>query len=70
MANSPDAVKDHSGAVADATPIAAERMWEHQAEGNAVKRLEKVGLLALVGEVDKVLRTNQQSLADGWFCRL
>jgi hypothetical protein len=57
VVNSPDTVKDHSGTTADATPIVAERMWEHQAEDNAVERLEKVGLLAPAGDVDKVLQT-------------
>jgi hypothetical protein len=57
VVNSPDTVKDHSGTPSDATPIVAERMWEHQAEDNAVERLEKVGLLAPAGEVDKVLQT-------------
>jgi hypothetical protein len=29
VVNSPDTVKDRSGAATDATPIVAERMWEH-----------------------------------------
>lgn len=57
VVNSPDTVKDRSGAPADATPIVAERMWERQAEDNALERLENVGLLAPSGEVDKVLQT-------------
>ncbi len=32
-------------------------MWERQAEDNAVERLQKIGLLAPPGEVDKVLLT-------------
>jgi hypothetical protein len=28
-------------------------MWERQAEDNAVERLQKIGLLAPPGEVDK-----------------
>ena len=35
----------------------AERMWEHQAEDNVIERLQKIGLLAPPGEVDKVLQT-------------
>ena len=35
----------------------AERMWEKQAEDNAVERLQKIGLLAPPGEVDKILST-------------
>jgi len=50
-------VKDQSDVAADATPVVAERMWERQAEDNAVERLQKIGLLAPVGEVDKVLQT-------------
>ncbi len=50
-------IKDQSGVSADATPVVAERMWEHQAEDNAMERLQKVGLLAPAGEVDKVLQT-------------
>jgi len=50
-------VKDQSGTAADANPVVAERMWESQAEDNAVERLQKVGLLAPPGEVDKVMLT-------------
>jgi len=50
-------VKDQSDVAADATPVLAERMWERQAEDNAVERLQKVGLLAPSGEVDKILLT-------------
>ena len=32
-------------------------MWERQAEDNAVERLQKIGLLAPPGEVDKILLT-------------
>jgi hypothetical protein len=35
----------------------AQRMWEKQAEENAVDRLQKIGLLAPSGDVDKVLCT-------------
>jgi len=57
LIDSPDSVKDQSDAAADATPIVAERMWEKQAEDNAVERLQKIGLLAPPGEVDKILCT-------------
>jgi hypothetical protein len=50
-------VKDQSDVGADATPVVAERMWERQAEDNAVERLGKIGLLAPPGDVDKVLQT-------------
>jgi hypothetical protein len=57
LIDSPQNVNDQSAAAADATPVVAERMWEKQAEENAVDRLQKVGLLAPSGEVDKVLAT-------------
>jgi len=57
VVDSPQSVKDQSEAAADATPVVAQRMWEHQAEDNAVDRLQKGGLLAPSGEVDKVLQT-------------
>jgi Peptidase family M48 len=55
--DSPQVVKDQSEAAQDATPVEAERMWQHQAEENAVERLQKIGLLAPPGDVDKVLTT-------------
>jgi hypothetical protein len=57
LIDSPQSINDQSAAAADATPIVAERMWERQAEENAVDRLQKIGLLAPAGEVDKVLAT-------------
>jgi peptidase M48-like protein len=57
LVDSPQSVNDQSAAAADATPIVAERMWEKQAEENAVDRLQKIGLLAPSGEVDKILAT-------------
>lgn len=57
LIDSPQSVKDQSDAAADATPVMAKRMWERQAEENAVDRLQKIGLLAPSGEVDKVLAT-------------
>src|ERR1700680_1356424 len=57
LVDSPESVKDQSEAAADPTPVVAERMWERQAEDNAADRLQKGGLLALSGEVDKVLQT-------------
>src|SRR5207245_8536323 len=37
--------------------LQAERSWDHQAEDNVTDRLERMGLLAPYGEVDKVLET-------------
>jgi len=50
-------VKDNSDKAQDMTPVAAERTWQRQAEDNVVERLERGGLLAKSGEVDKVLNT-------------
>jgi len=41
----------------DRSPIEAEREWQQRAEVNVVGRLERIGLLAPRGEVDKVLET-------------
>jgi hypothetical protein len=57
LVDSPQSIKDQSDAGADATPVVAERMWERQAEDNATERLQKIGLLAPSGEVDKILQT-------------
>ncbi len=57
LVDSPDGVKDQSDATADAAPVVAERMWERQAEDNALERLQKIGLLAPPGDVDKILLT-------------
>src|ERR1700733_5329279 len=57
LVDSPDSVKDQTDAAADATPVVAERMWERQAEENAIERMQKIGLLAPPSDVDKVLAT-------------
>jgi Peptidase family M48 len=57
LVDSPESVKDQSDAAADANPVMAERMWERQAEDNAVERLQKIGLMAPPGDVDKILLT-------------
>ncbi len=44
-------------APSDSSPIEVEREWQHQAEANVVDRLERIGLLAPPGEVDKLLET-------------
>jgi hypothetical protein len=48
-------VQDHSEAVQDASPVQAQREWERMAEDNVLERLEKSGVLAPEGDVDKVL---------------
>jgi hypothetical protein len=57
LVDSPESIKDQSPAAADATPVMAQRMWERQGEENAIDRMQKIGLLAPPGEVDKVLLT-------------
>jgi hypothetical protein len=52
-----DSVKDDSPDAQDASPLAAEREWQQQAEDNVIERLERAGLLAPEGDVDKVLQT-------------
>lgn len=46
----------------DRSPVEAERQWQHEAEQNVLDRLQKVGLLAPKGEVDKVLDTVENNL--------
>jgi hypothetical protein len=41
----------------DVSPIQAQRSWDRQAEDNVTDRLERIGLMAPKGEVDKVLET-------------
>jgi hypothetical protein len=53
---SANAIQDQT-AQQDRSPIEAQREWQHQAEINVVDRLQRTGLLAPPGEVDKVLET-------------
>jgi peptidase M48-like protein len=50
-------VKDASPVAQDLSPLEAQRAWQQQAEDNVVERLQKAGLLAPTGDVDKVLQT-------------
>jgi len=50
-------VKDQSTTANDYTPVMAQRSWDRQAEDNVVDRLQRLGLLAPPGDVDKVLET-------------
>lgn len=50
-------VKDQSTTSNDYNPVTAQRVWDRQAEDNVVDRLERFGLMAPQGEVDKVLET-------------
>jgi hypothetical protein len=48
-------VQDDTKTANDLTPIQAQRSWDHQAEDNVIDRLERIGLIAPKGEVDKAL---------------
>src|SRR4029077_7084283 len=50
-------IKDQTTTANDISPVMAQRNWDRQAEDNVVDRLERLGLLAPEGEVDKVLDT-------------
>src|SRR5450631_788904 len=50
-------VKDESPASQDASPLQAQWQWQKQAGDNVIQRLQKAGLLAPEGDVDKVLET-------------
>ena len=52
-----DSVTDETPGAQDASPLAAEREWQQQAEDNVLERLERAGLLAPAGDVDKILQT-------------
>ncbi|HEY4818481.1 MAG TPA: M48 family metalloprotease [Candidatus Acidoferrum sp.] len=51
------AVQDDSKSANDLTPVQAQRSWDRQAEENVADRLQRIGLMAPRGEVDKVLDT-------------
>ncbi len=55
-------IKDQSEIANDYSPLQAARSWDHQAEDNVTDRLERMGLLAPYGEVDKVLETVANNL--------
>ena len=50
-------VQDDSKSANDLTPVQAQRSWDRQAEENVADRLQRIGLMAPRGEVDKVLET-------------
>lgn len=55
-------VNDKSEQAADTAPVESIRMWQRQAEDNLLDRLTEGGMLAPVGEVDKVLQTVLENL--------
>jgi Peptidase family M48 len=57
LVEGPTPVNDRTEAANDYSPFQAERSWDRQAEENVSERLERQGLLAPPGEVDKVLES-------------
>jgi hypothetical protein len=57
LVEGPTPVNDHSEAANDYSPYQAVRAWDRQAEDNVSERLERQGLMAPHGEVDKVLES-------------
>jgi hypothetical protein len=57
VVDAPQSVRDQTTGAQDATPVESQRLWERQAEENTIERLQKIGLVAPSGEVDKVLLT-------------
>lgn len=49
--------QDQAGASQDSSPLEAERQWQQSAENNVLDRLQRSGLLAAPGPVDKLLET-------------
>ena len=50
-------VNDETATNNDLSPLQAQRSWDRQAEDNVSDRLQRLGLMAPKGEVDKVLET-------------
>lgn len=57
MVESSSPINDQSTTANDVSPLQAQRSWDRQAEDNIVDRLERLGLIAPKGDVDKVLET-------------
>jgi hypothetical protein len=71
-------IQDQAAQSQDRSPIEAQREWQHVAEINVLDRLQRIGLLAPPGEVDKVLETvvnnlevtNNLDVQPGVHCRV
>ncbi len=50
-------VQDDTKTANDLSPVQAQRSWDRQAEDNVADRLQRIGLMAPRGEVDKVMET-------------
>jgi len=60
-------VGDQTENTNDYSPLQAERFWTHEAEDNVIESLEKLGLLAPPGEIDKILEVviNNLEISNG-----
>jgi len=50
-------VQDDTKNANDLSPVQAQRSWDRQAEDNVIDRLQRIGLVAPKGEVDKICET-------------
>jgi hypothetical protein len=57
LIESRDPVVDNSQQNTDRTPLQQKRAWDMQAQDNVMERLQREGLIAPKGEVDKILET-------------
>jgi len=57
LIESRDPVVDNSQQNTDRTPLQQKRAWDLQAQDNVMERLQRVGLIAPKGEIDKILET-------------
>jgi hypothetical protein len=57
LIESQEPVIDKSQQDSDLSPVQAKRVWDQQAASNVVDRLQREGLMAPKGEVDKILET-------------
>ena len=57
VVDAPTEVQDSSQSSGDPSAVASTRAWQQQAEDNVLERLQKAGLLAPRGDMDKVLET-------------
>jgi hypothetical protein len=61
----PGTIQGQTDSQQDVSPIEAEREWQHQAEINVLDRLQRDGLLAPPGDVDKVLEAYVNNIEVG-----
>jgi hypothetical protein len=57
LVEAPTAIADHSEQSQDRGPLEALHAWQRQSEDNVIERMERAGLLAPRGDVEKVLDT-------------